>query len=267
MKTLKTILFSTICIASLASCNQTNDEFTIIVGASAAPHAEILEVTKDILKEKGYTLEIKTFADYITPNTALEDSEIDANYFQHITYLNNFNKEYNTHLVSVGNVHYEPFGIYSGSKNNLSNISNGDTILVPNDSTNEARALLLLEQVGLIDVDDNAGIYATKKDIIDNPYNINIVEMNAELIPGVKDDGAFAVINGNYAISAGLKVSDALAIEASDGQAANAYANVLAVKEGNKTNPKIVALYEALTSATVKDFINEKYNGSVVSLF
>lgn len=267
MKLIKTILLSTICIASLVSCNQTSDENTIVVGASAAPHAEILEVTKDILKEKGYTLEIKTFADYITPNTALEDEEIDANYFQHITYLNNFNIEYNTHLASVGNVHYEPFGIYSGSKNNLSSVSNGDSILVPNDSTNEARALLLLEQEGLIEVDDNAGIYATKNDITNNPYNLNIVEMNAELIPGVKEDGAFAVINGNYAISAGLSVTDALAIESSDGQAAQAYANVLAVKQGNENNEKIIALYEALTSATVKDFINEKYHGSVVALF
>lgn len=268
MKLLKTLLLSFIVVgatAGLTSCG--TDENTIVVGASSSPHAEILEQIKPVLKEQGYTLKIKTFTDYILPNTTLEDGELDANYFQHITYLNNFNVEHGTHLVSVGNVHYEPFGIYAGSKNDLSKVASGDKIIVPNDTTNEARALLLLEEQGLITLNKSAGINATKKDITSNPYNLEIIEMNAEIIAGVKEDGAFAVINGNYAISAGLKVSDALAIESSTGTAATSYANVLAVKEGNENLDKIKALYEALTSATVKDFINSKYEGSVVALF
>lgn len=268
MKLLKTLLLSFIVVgatAGLTSCG--SDENTIVVGASSSPHSEILEQVKPILAEQGYTLDIKTFADYILPNTTLEDGELDANYFQHITYLNNFNEEHGTHLVSVGNVHYEPFGVYAGSKNDLSSIANGDKIIVPNDTTNEARALLLLEEQGLITLKENAGINATKNDIVSNPYNLDIVEMNAEIIAGVRDDAAFAVINGNYAIAAGLKVSDAIAVESSTGKAAEAYANVLAVKEGNENSPKIKALYEALTSATIKDFISTKYEGSVVALF
>ena len=252
--------------ATLTSCGG-NDEYTIVVGASAAPHAEILEVCKPILQEQGYTLKIKTFADYIIPNTSLEDEEINANYFQHITYLNDFNLEHGTHLVSVGAVHYEPFGIYAGSKNDLSKVANGDKVIVPNDATNEARALLLLEEQGLIDLKDDAGIKATKNDIVSNPYNLDIIEMNAEIIASVKDDAAFAIINGNYAITAGLKVSDALAIESSEGMAATAYGNVLAVKEGHENDAKIKALYEALTSASVKEYINKTYSGSVVALF
>ena len=252
--------------ASITSCGG-NDEYTIVVGASAAPHAEILEVCKPILSEQGYTLKIKTFADYIIPNTSLEDGELDANYFQHITYLNDFNVEHGSHLTSVGAVHYEPFGIYAGSKNDLSKVANGDKIIVPNDATNEARALLLLQEQGLIHLKEDAGIKATKNDIVSNPYNLDIIEMNAEIIASVKDDAAFAIINGNYAITAGLKVSDALAIEDSKGLAAEAYGNVLAVKEGNENNPKIKALYEALTSASVKEYINNTYSCSVVALF
>ena len=257
--------FITLAASGLTSCG--NDENTIVVGATAAPHAEILEVCKPILAEQGYTLKIKTFADYIIPNTSLEDGELDANYFQHITYLNDFNVEHKTHLTSVGAVHYEPFGIYAGSKSDLTKVSNGDKIIVPNDATNEARALLLLEEQGLIDLKDSAGIKATKNDIISNPYNLDIIEMNAEIIAGVKEDAAFAVINGNYAISAGLKVSDAIALESTTGTAAEAYGNVLAVKEGNENLPKIQALYDALTSASVKEFINNTYKGSVVALF
>lgn len=267
MKKLFALLsFAVVLPTSLVSCGG-SDEYTIVIGASSAPHAEILEVCKPILKEQGYTLKIKTFADYIIPNTALEDGELDANYFQHITYLNDFNQEHGTHLVSVGAVHYEPFGIYAGSKNDLSTISSGDKVLVPNDATNEARALLLLEEQGLIDLKDDAGIKATKQDIVSNPYNLDIIEMNAEIIAGVKDDAAFAIINGNYAIAAGLKVSDALAIEDSEGLAAEAYGNVLAVKEGHENDTKIKVLYDVLTSATVKDYINQTYFGSVVALF
>lgn len=265
MKILRNILISTFTLASIVGCGR--NENTIVVGATAAPHAEILEQVKPLLREKGYELEIEVYADYITPNTALEDGDLDANYFQHITYLNDFNEEHGTHLVSVGNVHYEPFGLYAGSKKTLDSVSNGDKILVPNDATNEARALLLLEQVGLITLKEDAGIKATKYDIISNPNNLEIIEMNAELIAGVKEDASFAVINGNYAIDAGLKVSDALAVESNDGTAASAYANVLAVSESNINNEKIIALYEALTSETIKKYIDDTYLGSVVALF
>lgn len=265
MKNFRNIILGTICLASVFGCAK--NENTIVVGATATPHAEILEQVKPLLKEEGYELDIKVFSDYVLPNTALEDGELDANYFQHITYLNEFNTSHNTHLVSVGNVHYEPFGLYAGSKNNLDNIALGDKILVPNDATNEARALLLLEQEGLISLKDDAGINATKLDIEDNPYNLEIVEIAAEQIPNLRDEGAFAVINGNYAIGAGLSVSDALAVESSEGTAAQAYANVLAVKEGNQENEKILALYEALTSDTIKNYIESTYAGSVVALF
>lgn len=265
MKKLKLITICATFLLALTGCNK--NENKIVVGASSVPHAEILEQVKPILQEKGYELDIKVYSDYINPNLALEDDEIDANYFQHITYLNNFNKEYNTHLTSVGAIHYEPLGIYCGSKTDLSSISNGDKILVPNDSTNEARALLLLQQANLITLKDNVGINATKYDIVNNPYNLEIVEMNAELIASVRDDAAFAVINGNYAINAKLNVSDTLEIESSTGSAANAYANVLAVKEGTENNDKIKALYEALTSTTIKDYINKNYSGAVVALF
>jgi D-methionine transport system substrate-binding protein len=262
---IRNIIIGALTLTSLFGCGK--NENTITVGATAAPHAEILEQVKPILEAKGYELEIKVYTDYITPNTALEDGDLDANYFQHITYLNDFNLEHGTHLASAGNVHYEPFGLYAGSKNSLSAVSNGDKILVPNDATNEARALLLLEQVGLITLKEDAGIKATKYDIVSNPNNLEIIEMNAELIAGVKEDAAYAVINGNYAIDAGLKVSDALAVEANDGTAASAYANVLAVSENNLNNEKIIALYEALTSESIKKYINDTYLGSVVALF
>lgn len=253
-------------IGGVSSCSSSSSA-TIVVGASFSPHAEILEQVKPLLKEQGYTLKIKTFSDYILPNTSLQDEELDANYFQHITYLNEFNIEHNTTLVSVGSIHYEPFGIYPGKKNSLSEISNNDVILVPNDKTNEARALLLLEEQGLITLRKDAGINATKNDIVSNPYSLDIKEINAELIPSLREDGAFAIINGNYAISAGISISSSLALEKSDGIAATNYANVLAVKEGNENEAKIKALYEALTSSKIKDYINQTYLGAVIPLF
>ena len=237
------------------------------VGATPAPHAEILEVVKGLLAEQGITLEIVEFNDYIQPNLAVENGELDANYFQHVTYMNEFNVSDSTHLVSAADVHYEPFGLYAGKTASIADLADGAQIAVPNDTTNEARALLLLEQEGLITLKEGAGITATKADIAENPKNLDIVELEANQLPVRLADVDMAVINGNYAIDAGLKVADAVAIEAADGEAATAYVNVLAVKEGNEDRPAIQALAAALTSQEVKDFIDETYAGAVVPVF
>ncbi len=239
----------------------------IKVGATPAPHAAILEVAKDILAKDGYTLEIVEYNDYVTPNDSLEDGSLDANYFQHITYMNDFNAEHGTHMVSAAGIHYEPFGLYAGKTSSLAGLADGAQIAVPNDGTNEARALLLLEQEGLIKLKDGVGLSATKNDIAENPHNYDIVEMEARLLPTTLQDVDMAVINGNYAIDAGLKVSDAVAVEAADGTAAEAYVNVLAVKEGNENSESIQALVKALQSDEVRTFIEETYDGAVVPLF
>ncbi len=251
---------------SLVACGGGGNK-TIKVGATPAPHAEILEVVKDILAEDGYTLEIVEFDDYVTPNTSLEDGSLDANYFQHITYLNEFNVEHGTHLVSAADVHYEPFGLYAGKTASLDALADGAQIAVPNDGTNEARALLLLEQEGLIKLKEGVGLSATKIDIAENPHNYDIVELEARLLPTTLSDVDMAIINGNYAIDAGLKVSDAIAVEAADGAAAEAYVNVLAVKEGNEDDEAIQALANALRSDEVKTYIDETYAGAVVAVF
>lgn len=251
---------------STADSGDTADK-TVTVGATPAPHAEILEVAKEVLAEEGYTLEIKEFDDYITPNTAVEEGELDANYFQHITYMNQFNEDSGTHLVSVGSIHYEPFGIYAGKTASLDALADGAQISIPNDATNGGRALLLLEQEGLITLKEGAGITATVNDIVDNPKNLEIVELEARLLPDSLKDVDLAVINGNYAIDAGLKIADALAIESAEGEAATAYANVLTVKEGNENDEGIQALLAALESDEVKTFIEETYDGAVVPLF
>lgn len=254
-------------VLSLAACGGKSDSKTIKVGATPAPHAAILEVAKEILAEEGYTLEIVEYDDYVTPNTSLEDGSLDANYFQHITYLNGFNEERGTHLVSAAGIHYEPLGLYAGQVSSLTDLPDGAKIAVPNDSTNEARALLLLEQEGLIKLKEGVGISATKSDIAENPHNYEFYEVEARLTPTVLQDVAVAVVNGNYAIDAGLNISDALAVEASDGTAAEAYVNVLAVKEGNENSEAIQALVKALQSDEVRAFIEETYNGAVVPLF
>lgn len=240
---------------------------TLKVGATPAPHAEILEVVKDILAEQGITLDIVEFNDYIQPNLAVEDGSLDANYFQHITYMNEFNVSDGTHLVSAAEVHYETFGLYAGKTATLDELADGAQIAVPNDTTNEARALLLLEQEGLITLREGAGITATKADIEENPKNLEIVELEASQLPVRLADVDMAVINGNYALDAGLNVSDALAVESADGEAAQAYVNVLAVKEGRETDPAIQALAAALCSDEVKAYIEENYNGAVVAVF
>ncbi len=243
-------------------------EGTVIkVGASPAPHAEILEAAKDLLAQQGITLEIVEFNDYIQPNLAVENGELDANYFQHITYMNEFNESDGTHLVSAAEIHYEPFGLYAGKTTSIDALADGAQIAVPNDTTNEARALLLLQQEGLITLKEGAGITATKADIAENPKNLDIVELEASQLPVRLGDVDMAVINGNYAIDAGLKVADALAVEASDGEAAQAYVNVVAVKEGHENDPAIQALVAALKSDEVKTFMEETYQGAVVPMF
>ena len=241
---------------------------TLKVAASPTPHAEILNVAKDILAEQGITLEVVEFSDYVQPNLVTESGEVDANYFQHTPYLESFNEENGTHLVSVGAIHYEPFGIYPGKSNDLANIADGATIAVPNDTTNEARALQLLAAQGLITVRDGAGLTATINDITDNPHNLQIKEIEAAQLPRTVQDVDLAVINGNYAMEAGFSVGkDALATEDASSEAAQTYANVLVVKEGNENNPAIQALLKALQSDEVKNYIDQTYDGAVVAIF
>ena len=254
--------------SSAPSETDTNLEGTTLkVGATPAPHAEILEVVKELLAEEGITLEIAQYNDYVQPNNAVEDGSLDANYFQHITYMNQFNADNGTHLVSAAEVHYEPMGLYAGKVASLEELPDGAVIGVPNDATNEGRALLVLQQEGLITLAEDAGITATINDIVDNPKNLEFSEMEAAQLPHRLADLDMAVINGNYAIDAGLNMADALAIESAEGEAAQAYVNVLAVKEGRESDPAIQALAAALCSDEVKAFIEENYNGAVVAVF
>ncbi len=248
--------------------NKDAELIPIVVGASPTPHLEILEALKDTLAEQGYDLQVQEYTDYIIPNTALENGELDANYFQHITYLNDFNAENNTHLVSIADVHYEPMGLYPGKTTSLEELADGATIGIPADPTNEARALLLLESAGLITINPDAGIKATPYDITDNPKNLNFSEMEAAQLPRALADLDMAVINGNYALQANLSAAtDALAAEDDQSLAATLYVNVLAVKEGTENDEKLQALAAALCSDTAKNFINEQYNGNVQTVF
>ncbi len=244
--------------------SQTEGEtVSIKVGASPAPHAEILRQAQDALAAEGIDMEVIEFSDYVQPNTALESGELDANYFQHEPYLLSFNEEQGTHLVSIGNVHYEPMGIYGGKTTSLTDVPDGAKVAVPNDTTNEARALLLLEANGLLTINADAGIKATKLDILENPHNLDIIEMEAAQLPRSLQDVDLAVINGNYAVGAGLSVSNALAKEEKDSLGAQTYPNIIAVKEGNESRPELQKLVEALRSDETKDFIAEKYQGAV----
>lgn len=273
-KKLYLLLALVLAVASLTACGSSDkkddskkaeNKGTIKVAASATPHAEILEEAKKILKDKGWELQIQVFDDYVQPNNVVESGDFDANYFQHIPYLEQFNKEKGTHLVNAGGIHYEPFGIYPGTKKKLDELAEGDTIAVPNDTTNEARALLLLEANGIIKLKDGAGLTATVKDIAENPKNVKIQELEAAQVPRVKDEVAFVVLNGNYALQAGFSVSkDSIAYEKSDSEAAKTYVNVIAVKKGNENKPGIKALVEVLKSDEIKKFINDKYDGAVV---
>ena len=247
-----------------------NEEDNVIrVGVSPTPHGEIMEVVKEVLAEEGYELEIVTFSDYVQPNENLESEDLDANYFQHQQYLDQSNEERGTHLVSVADVHYEPMGIFPGRCSSLEELPDGATIAVPNDVTNEARALILLQEQGLITLDENAGIEATIVDIVDNPKNLEIVEMEAAQITNILQDLDLAVINGNYALQAGLNAAtDAIVTEDPDSDIIrNYYVNVLAVREGHENDEKTQVLVNALLSDTVRDYINENYSGSVVPVF
>lgn len=238
---------------------------TITIAASPTPHAEILEQAKSLLAEQGWDLEITVFDDYIMPNNVVESGEFDANYFQHIPYLEQFNTDNGTHLVNAGGIHYEPFGIYPGTKNDLAALEAGDVIAIPNDTTNEARALLLLQDNGIITLKDGAGLTATVNDIAENPYDITFEELEAAQVARVVPEVAFVVLNGNYALSAGFSVGqDSIAYEKSDSEAAQTYVNVIAVKEGNETNPGIQALVSVLKSDEIKQYINETYDGAVI---
>lgn len=260
--------FIVIALALVLICSSALAATKLTVGATPAPHAEILEVCKDILAEQDIELEIVIFNDYVIPNTSVESEQIDANYFQHILYLNDFNEQNDTHLVIVEKVHYEPFGIYAGKTASLDALEDGAKIAVPNDASNEARALLLLEQEGLIKLTEGVGLNATKLDIIENPLNLDIIEIEAAQLPRSLGSVDCAVINGNYAIDAGLKVSDALAVEDGESEAIQEnYANVLVAKEGNETGEALLALAEALKSDAVRSFIEETYEGAVVPLF
>ena len=258
------LVVSTVCL--FTACGE-KDEKTITVGASPTPHAEILEIAKELLAKEGYTLVIKEYADYVLPNTATEDGELDANYFQHKPYLDTFNEENKTHLVSVAAIHYEPYGIYAGTAKALTELKDGDTIIIPNDGSNEARALYLLEAQGLITMKAGSGMTATVKDIAENPHNYDIKEFEAGLITKNLTECAVAVINGNYAIDAGLSVKNALAVEDKNSTAAQTYANILVVKEGNENNPAIKALIKALQSEEVRTYINNTYDNAVIPIF
>lgn len=267
-KKVLTVLLSVGVVASLlAGCGKSKDDSVIRVGASPTPHAEILEVIKEELADQGYTLEIVEYNDYVIPNTATESGELDANYFQHQPYLDDFNAENGTHLVSVASVHFEPFGIYAGKTTSLEDLAEGAVVAVPNDTTNEARALLLLEAQGLITLKEDAGMTATIVDIVENPLNLEIKELEAAQIARIVGDVDIACINGNYAAQAGYKVSDAIATESANSLAAQTYANVVVVKEGNENTDKINALKEAILSEKVKEYINSQYDGGVVPVF
>lgn len=255
--------------------NETADEgastsseaVTIKVGASPSPHAEILKAAQPLLAEKGVTLEIVEFNDYVQPNLALNTGDLDANYFQHQPYLDQFNADNDMDLVALGAVHYEPMGIFAGNSSDLAALPDGAKVGVPNDATNEARALLLLEANGLITLKEDAGVAATKLDIVENPHNLEIVEMEAAQLPLSLGSLDIAVINGNYALSGGLTVADALAIEEADSLAAETYQNVVAVRNGDETRPELQTLMEVLNSQEIADYINETFEGAVAPVF
>ena len=238
---------------------------TIKIAASPVPHAEILEEAAKILKDYDYNLDIVEFEDYVQPNLVVESGEFDANYMEHIPYLNSFNEEHGTHIVDAGDIHYEPFGIYPGTKKTLDELADGDSIAVPNDTTNEARALLLLQDNGLLKLKEGAGLTATVNDIEENPHNIKFVELEAAQVARVTEEVEYVVLNGNYALEAGYSVGkDSIAYEKTDSVAAKTYVNIIGVYEGNENTDKIKALVTVLRSDHIKKFIEDTYEGSVI---
>ena len=268
-------LVLSLAVLSLAACgNKTaqapansveTKKQVVTVAASPVPHAELLLQVMDDMDELGYDLEIREFSDYVLPNTAVDEGDIMANFFQHTPYLDDFNAERGTHIVSVGKIHYEPFGVYAGSKKTLE-LAKGDKVAVPNDVTNEARSLNLLEAAGVIKLKEGAGLTATKLDIVENPLEIEIVELESAQIPRSLDSVAVACMNGNYAMEAGFKVSDALFVEPQNSTAAQTYANILCVKEGNENEKWAKDLLNCLKSQKVKDYIEKTYNKSVIAI-
>jgi len=280
MKKILTLILALTMAVGLCACGGTAEEpaegdeastgeaVTLKVAASPTPHAEILAQVVDVLAEQGITLEISEYGDYVIPNTAVEEGDMDANFFQHTPYLDQFNEENGTHLVSVAKIHYEPMGIYAGKTASLEELPDGAVIAVPNDVTNEARALLLLEAQGLIEIDDAAGLNATPNDITSNPKNLQFKELEAAMLPQTLEEVDLSIINSNFALQGGLNpAEDALASESADSEAAHTYANIIVVKEGNENNEAVQALVKALQSDAVRDYINETYSGSVLPMF
>ncbi|MBU5455317.1 MetQ/NlpA family ABC transporter substrate-binding protein [Caproiciproducens sp. MSJ-32] len=275
-KRILSLVLTGVLALGLIGCGQTNAseeknttngaDKTITVGATPVPHAEILNAIKAEVESKGYTLKIVEYTDYVTPNTALADGDLDANYFQHIAYLNETNEGKGLDLTYTAAIHLEPMGAYSNTIKNLNELKEGARVAVPNDPSNEARALRLLEKAGLIKIAD--GELVTVKDITENPKNLEFEELEAAQLPRVLEEVDLAVINSNYALEADLNpAEDALVLEDKDAEAAENYRNVLAVRKGTENDEKIKALTEALTSETAKKFIEENYAGSVIPSF
>lgn len=250
-----------------AASGSASDSTVITVGASPSPHAEILKAIEDEIKAAGFELKVVEYNDYVQPNVALSEGDLDANYFQHKPYLDNYNQENGTDLVSAAAIHFEPMGIYAGKSSDIKNVPDGAKIAVPSDATNEARALLLLQDQGVLKLKDGAGLEATKNDIAENPHNVEFVEVEAASVPRTLQDADFGVINGNYALSAGLDTTATLASEGADSEAAKTYANIVAVRKGEDQTDKTKALVKALTSDTAKKFIEDTYKGSVIPVF
>lgn len=253
--------------ATAAASSSAASDNVITVGASPSPHAEILEAIKPELEAQGYELKVVEYSDYVQPNVALSEGDLDANYFQHLPYLENYNTENGTDLASAGAIHFEPMGLYAGKSSDITNVPDGAKIAVPSDATNEARALLLLQDQGVIKLTDGVGLEATANDIVENPHNVELVEVEAAAVPRSLQDVDFGVINGNYALSAGLDTSATLASEDADSEAAQTYANIVAVRNGDEDSEKTQALLKALTSDTARKFIEDTYKGSVIPVF
>jgi len=256
-----------IALTILAGCGGNADDKTVVIGATPVPHVEILEFVVDKMAEEGFNLEIRTFTDYVQPNLATDTGELDANFFQHVPYMDNFNAEHDINLVSVFPVHFEPFGLYGARASSIDELHDGAIIAVPNDVTNGARALNLLEEAGLIKMTPGVGLMATKLDILENPKNLDIRELEAAQIPLILPDVDMATMNGNFALQAGLHVKDAIFAEYVGGFGANTFANPIVVNSGNENNPGILALIRVLNTDEVRNFINEKYEGAVVPVF
>lgn len=264
-KLLKVLLISVLSLSIFTACSKdSGDKITIKIGASPDPHAKILELIKDDLKEEGIELEIQEFTDYVVPNIALAEKELDANFFQHEPYLIDFAEKEGLDLVSLGNTHVEPMALYSNSIKTLDDLKDGSKIGIPNDTVNGARALILLEANGLIKVDSDAGLNATERDVVDNPKNLKFVPLEAALLPPALKDVDAAVINGNYAIEAGLNpVKDGIIVEGEK----SPYANIIAVRKGEEGEEKFKKLLKAIQSEKVKKFIEEEFDGAFVPAF